>query len=165
MDSQFRRIFYNFTTDAMATASITYVSSFILDQSADDVLRLVGTGRDWDRLGTGEQIVNVKWLDDRGAILCEVEPAVLETCEIDRRTKACKYCEDFNDNKICDDQEMDTWTCEKETEIACVEMLPGKHVIRFKVKDNEANWSEYTLAEVMVFEQIGGQVRLPMLSR
>jgi hypothetical protein len=140
MDSQFRRIFYNFTTDAAPTASIMYASANILDQSAGDVLVLVGTGRDWDRLGDGQQIINYNWFDDKGSIFCKIDD----------------YDEDTGEP---------IYECEKETEIKAADMDPGKHVIKFAAQDNESNWSLASEIEVFVFEQIAGRVYIPFMSR
>lgn len=71
IDVEFRRIFFNLTdTDAYPTASLMYVSSIFLDQSANDVLTLIGTGRDWDRMGEGNAITSVEWLNEDGTVLC-----------------------------------------------------------------------------------------------
>jgi len=70
MDSEFRRIFYNFDTDTYPVASILYASVQRADYDDEDIL-LVGSGRDTDRLGgdpSGDGISNARWWvdDDTG---------------------------------------------------------------------------------------------------
>ena len=169
MDSEFRRIFYNLYTDAEPTASILYVSSLFLDQSADDVLKLVGHGRDWDSMGEGSDIINVKWFDENGAYLCEFEPAELETCK-DKEPEdgICDLCEDLNGNMICDDKEIDAYECEKETEVRAADMEPGQHRIHFKAQDNEGVWSrdvaDLNVITVIVAEEVS-HIFLPVAVR
>ena len=53
MDSEFRRIFYNLFADAVPAATIIYQSHEKLSVTDGDVLKLVGSGRDWDHMGQG----------------------------------------------------------------------------------------------------------------
>ena len=72
MDSEWRRIFYNFYVDVAPTASIVYVSPDRLDLSTavelDDYPLFVGAGRDLDRIGNDDPsdvgIDNYKWWCD-----------------------------------------------------------------------------------------------------
>ena len=67
MDTIFRRIFYNFDSDAYPTATILFVSHMAASYSNDDQLLFVGTGRDNDRMGTG--IVGFAWTSDLDGVL------------------------------------------------------------------------------------------------
>jgi hypothetical protein len=121
MDSEFRRIFYNLTdtaTDPVATLLTPTDVEFRLSIVNEDVLTLVGTGRDTDRLGEGVDIPKVTWFDENGAIYCKVE----------------------NPLEVAAGAEP-IYECEKETELKATEMVPGKYKIKFKVMDNEGNWS------------------------
>jgi hypothetical protein len=59
MDVEFRRIFYNLLAEAYPAASIAYVSHPAIDYARNPTVILIGTGRDYDRLGEG--IVAYRW--------------------------------------------------------------------------------------------------------
>ncbi|HBX69319.1 MAG TPA: hypothetical protein DEH25_08025, partial [Chloroflexi bacterium] len=42
-----------------------------LDISEGDTLTVVGSGRDWDHLGEGHDILTYAWYDDTDTLLCE----------------------------------------------------------------------------------------------
>jgi hypothetical protein len=128
MDVEFRRILYNFTTDAIPSAGIMYSSASALSIADGDVLTLIGSGRDHDRVGEGKQIRNFDWFDDTGAIRCTID--------------------DY------DQQGNPIYECEKETEIKASDMEPGRRKVHFRVQDNEGNWSPTVEFNVLVAEQL-----------
>jgi hypothetical protein len=67
MDTEFRRIFFNLTSDADPTAQIAHVSDYALSTAQGDVLTLVGTAKDNDHLG--DNIVDYMWRSDLDGIL------------------------------------------------------------------------------------------------
>jgi hypothetical protein len=67
MDTEFRRIFYNLDADAIPSATIYHVSSYALDISQGDELTLMGSGRDFDRMGEG--IVEFSWISSIDGVL------------------------------------------------------------------------------------------------
>jgi len=67
MDIQFRRIFYNFDSDAYPTASILYVSATEASYEEGGDITFTGTGRDNDRVGQG--VVSVEWSSDIDGVL------------------------------------------------------------------------------------------------
>ena len=84
------------------------------------------------------------WFDDLGAILCKLdEAAELEPCkDKDPEDGVCDNgCVDDNGNMICDDNEVDVYECEKETEVKASDMEPGMRTVKFKVRDTEGRWS------------------------
>jgi hypothetical protein len=139
MDSEFRRIFYNLFTEAAPIASILSPDITVLSIADGDVLHLIGSGRDFDRLGQGAQIRNYDWFDDTGAILCKVD-------EID-------------------DDGNPVYECEREIEVKAGDMEPGKRKIHFRVQDNEDNWS--AAAEITIWVTLDGYLRsfLPAIIR
>jgi hypothetical protein len=166
MDSQFRRIFYNLYTEVAPAAAIAYVSDFTLSIADDDVLILRGWARDWDRQGEGPDILNQMWFDDTGAVLCKLdEAASFEECtDKDPKDGVCDKCVDDNENMICDDEEVDVYECEKETEVKAADMEPGKHRIRYKALDNDGKWSHVVETEVLVAYQFYSTY-MPLITR
>jgi hypothetical protein len=171
-DMIFRRLMYLTdleagTMDYMPTSTILYQSDFALERSLDQILTLIGTGRDFDQMnGNGWEDWEAKWLDDRGAILCEVEYAELETC-LDKKPKdgVCDNgCVDLNKNLICDDKEYDVWTCEKEIQVRASDLAAGMHRIYFHVRDGEGNSSKFDIATVFVADRVY-QLNLPQVAR
>jgi hypothetical protein len=128
MDSEFRRIFYNFYVDAAPTASIVYVNTNALSVADDDVLTLLGAGSDHDRKGEGAQIRAYDWFDDTGAIHCKIDD----------------YDDDGNP----------VYECEKETEIKAGNLDRGHRTIHLRVQDNEGHWSGETSISVFVADQL-----------
>jgi hypothetical protein len=107
-------------------ATLLYQSTDRLSIADDDVLVLVGSGRDIDHVGQGADIINYMWFDDNGAIYCKID-------DIDEETGEPIY------------------ECEKDTEVRASDMEPGKYHFHFKVQDNELDWSrEVTSVEVWV---------------
>lgn len=137
MDSEFRRVFYNLYTDVAPTASIVYVSATYLSISNNDVLTLIGSARDNDRLGDSN-FINWLWFDDNGAIYCKID--------------------DYNDDGT------PIYECEKETEVRASDLGPGMHHLHLRVSDNEGRDSLVDSVTVYVFEQLY-QVHLPSLAR
>jgi hypothetical protein len=166
MDSQFRRIFYNLFGEAAPTSVIAYVSDSSLSIADGDVATLIGNGRDWDRKGQGPDIINQMWFDENGAILCKLEdPATFEECkDKDPKDGVCDTCVDDNDNLICDTDEVDVYECEKETEVRAADMEPGRYRIRFKVLDNDGDWSSVVETEIWVASQFYNTY-IPLITR
>jgi hypothetical protein len=138
MDVEFRRIFYNFTTDTTPTAAILYASATALSIADDDILTLVGSGKDNDRVGQGKQIQNYDWFDDTGAIRCRID--------------------DYDENGD------PIYECERETEVRAGDMDVGHRKIHFRVKDNEGNWSKEVSIDVFVAEKLY-HTYMPVLGR
>jgi hypothetical protein len=139
MDSIFRRIFYNFYVDTSPDADIIYQSDSIISIEEGDVLTLIGTGSDHDRLGDGAHIQQYAWFDeDTGAIYCKIDD----------------YDDDGNP----------VYECEKETEIKAADVNPGVLKIHFRVKDNEGQWSADDVAYILVVERLY-QTFIPTIMR
>jgi hypothetical protein len=142
-DMIFRRLLWlpdDSTVERVPIASILYQSTDRLSIADDDVLVLVGSGRDIDHVGQGADIINYMWFDDNGAIYCKID-------DIDEETGEPIY------------------ECEKDTEVKASDMEPGKYHFHFKVQDNEEDWSrEVTSVEVWVAEDFY-DVFLPMTIR
>jgi hypothetical protein len=151
MDSQFRRIFYNLFTDATPTASILSASASILSVADNDVLTVVGSGRDHDSQGVGPQIQAYDWFDDTGAIRCDPE-VTGEPCKDKDKDGVCDKCDDENHNMICDNEEI--LTCERVTEIKAGDLARGHRKIHLRVKDNDGHWSHADEIEVWVFDKV-----------
>jgi hypothetical protein len=168
MDSEFRRIFYNLFTDVAPTASIMYASDTILSVADNDVLTLVGAGRDFDRQGEGPGIINHMWFDDRGAILCRIDDQVdYDECEDSAPANGvCDACEDDDLTTVCDDEEevVTIYECEKETEVKAGNLALGRQHIHLRVQDNERRWSKADEIEVVVFEELH-QLYLPITTK
>jgi hypothetical protein len=135
MDSEFRRIFYNFYTDVAPTASLEYVSDYALDISLGESVILIGSGRDWDHMGSTE--VNPRWYDGNGNDFCKLD-------EID-------------------DEGNEIYECEQEIELKAGDQLgEGMNHVHFRVKDNEGRWSNEVTVDIFVAEHLY-QVRLPAI--
>jgi len=152
MDSEFRRIFYNFNTDALASATIDYVSATILNIEAGDVLEIHGSGRDHDHIGLGEPISAYAWFDeDLGVWYCTIDDWKEKECKDQDEAGACTECEDLNANGICDDKEWKV-KCEQTLNIDAQRFGKGRHTINFAVQDNDGSWSSTVDTVVWVTE-------------
>jgi hypothetical protein len=137
----FRRFLYipdDTTVEAMPMAGILFVNDFALDQSLEEKLYIVGSGRDLDRMNGDPFDIKYTWFDDNGAILCKID--------------------DY------DDDNNPIYECEKDIEVKASDMEPGMNHIHMKVLDNDGNWSKEVVVSVFVAEHLS-QLYLPSIVR
>ncbi|MGD8791033.1 MAG: choice-of-anchor O protein [Anaerolineae bacterium] len=80
MDSQFRRIFYNFYVDVPPTGDLVFLDPPAAAHDRDDTLIFVGTARDNDRLGPG--IVEYMWRSDLDGLLSHEQTFSIEATDL-----------------------------------------------------------------------------------
>lgn len=102
MDSEFRRIFFNFTdVDTAPTATILYVSKTAADY-ADEDLVFSGTGRDYDRMGAG--ITDYLWTSSLDGVISNSKSFTIPVNQLSTGIHTISF-------KVCDDE--GNWSAEK----------------------------------------------------
>ncbi|GAB4438890.1 MAG: hypothetical protein Kow0031_20790 [Anaerolineae bacterium] len=135
MDTEFRRIFYNFTLPTDPVASILYVSATEASQETPVDLLFVGSGRDYDRIGNGA--MKYAWYSDKGI--------AGQTAAADGLFN--NLTGDLLGQAVTDGTLLST---ESSFTISSAELVPGLHTISFIVEDDEGNTSGAKTVEVLI---------------
>ncbi len=145
-DMIFRRLMYNDNLELTPVTVIEFQSADMIATSSDDVLTLIISARDLDRLGDGDEITAIEWSID-GIVYNGCDSKV---CNMPARTLSEGW--DGFDNQAGSGGY-------------------GSHEIAVRVKDNDpnrenpaelGNWSKHAKTAVIVADTIY-KVRLPMV--
>ncbi len=120
MDLQFRRIFYNLGyVDTAPSAAILYISDSVVAHTRGGDLVLVGSGRDYDRLGDGEAINEVQWTSDLQGVLGSANVIKIPVTSLSLGTHTIVF-------KVKDNEE--NWSSDQVTKILVLEDLYQIHL-------------------------------------
>jgi len=121
-DAIFRRIMYLDDVEADPISSILYASHEAAGYDTEEVV-FIGTARDNDHMGEGNEIVDYRWVSD------------LEASSPDSQ---------FSGGIIC--------TKTKDCKKPGWSFVKGQHNIGFQAQDNEGNWSSLATVRLIVAE-------------
>ncbi len=116
MDSEFRRIFYNFNVDTIPTATILHISSLAADYDDED-LDFRGSGRDYDRQGEG--IVDYLWTSSLDGTLSDNNSFTIPVNQLTPGLHTISFT-------VCDDE--GNWAAEKTTTLFIAIELSQVHL-------------------------------------
>ena len=119
MNSLFRRIFYNLYAEATATASILYQSDLVVAHNRGGELVLSGSGRDYDHLGEGEDIVEVLWTSDLQGTLGNENVIKIPVTDLNLGTHTIVF-------KVKDNEGV--WSADETTKVIVMENLYQVHL-------------------------------------